>query len=100
VVRDLDEAQVLITLRSYYRDHQQTIMEAEARGTPIYMLRANTINQVQQFLVDLFNLPGDFTRRRRVKITPTRPRMPFRRCSMANAGSICRQPPPTSPFAA
>jgi len=61
VVRDLDEAQVLITLRSYYRDHQQTIMEAEARGTPIYMLRANTINQIQQFLVDLFNLPGDFT---------------------------------------
>jgi len=35
-------------------------MEAEARGTPIYMLRANTINQIQQFLVDLFNLPGDF----------------------------------------
>jgi stage III sporulation protein SpoIIIAA len=59
VVRTLDEAQVLITLRSYFRDHQQPIAEAEARGIPIYMLRANTINQIQQFLVDLFNLPGD-----------------------------------------
>jgi stage III sporulation protein SpoIIIAA len=60
VVRELDEAQVLITLRSYYRDHQQPIMEAEERSMPIYMLRANTINQIQQFLVDLFNLPGDY----------------------------------------
>ncbi len=61
VVRELDEAQVLITLRSYYRDHQQAIVEAEQRGTPIYVLRANTINQIQQFLVDLFNLSGDYS---------------------------------------
>jgi stage III sporulation protein SpoIIIAA len=60
VVRNIEEAQVLITLRSYYRDHQQAIVDAEQRGTPIYVLRANTINQIQQFLVDLFNLPGEF----------------------------------------
>jgi stage III sporulation protein SpoIIIAA len=61
VVRNIEEAQVLITLRSYYRDHQQAIVDAEQRGTPIYVLRANTINQIQQFLVDLFNLPGEFS---------------------------------------
>lgn len=50
------EADVLVTLRAYYRKRQQTIVEAEHRNIPIYVLRANTINQMQQFLSDLFNL--------------------------------------------
>jgi stage III sporulation protein SpoIIIAA len=58
VVRTIDEADALITLRSYYRDHQATIVEAEQRGMPIYVLRANTVSQIDQFLTDLFNLPG------------------------------------------
>jgi stage III sporulation protein SpoIIIAA len=58
VVRTIDEADALITLRSYYRDHQATIVEAEQRGMPIYVLRANTVSQIEQFLTDLFNLPG------------------------------------------
>ena len=58
VVRTLDEADALITLRSYYRDHQATIAEAEERGMPIYVLRANSVNQIEQFLTDLYNLPG------------------------------------------
>ncbi len=58
VVRTIDEADALITLRSYYRDHQATIVEAEQRGMPIYVLRANTVSQIEQFLADLFNLPG------------------------------------------
>jgi stage III sporulation protein SpoIIIAA len=58
VVRTIDEADALITLRSYYRDHQATIVEAEHRGMPIYVLRANTVSQIDQFLTDLFNLPG------------------------------------------
>ncbi len=59
VVRTIDEANALITLRSYYRDHQATIVEAEQRGMPIYVLRANTVSQIEQFLTDLFNLPGE-----------------------------------------
>ena len=58
VVRTIDEADALITLRSYYRDHQATIVEAEQRGMPIYVLRANSVNQIEQFLTDLFSLPG------------------------------------------
>lgn len=58
VVRTIDEADALITLRSYYRDHLATIVEAEQRGMPIYVLRANTVSQIEQFLTDLFNLPG------------------------------------------
>ncbi len=60
VVRTIDEANALITLRSYYRDHQATIVEAEHRGMPIYVLRANSVSQIEQFLTDLFNLPGEF----------------------------------------
>ena len=57
IVRNLDEAEMLITLRSYYRDHQATIVEAEHRGTPIYVLRSNTITQIEQFLSGLFQIP-------------------------------------------
>ncbi len=27
---------------------------------PIYVLRANSVSQIEQFLTDLFNLPGEF----------------------------------------
>lgn len=56
VVRNIDEAQSLITLRSYYRNRQAGIVDAEERGMPIYVLRANTVNQIEQFLAEIFNL--------------------------------------------
>jgi hypothetical protein len=55
-VKDAGEADVLVTLRSYYRDRQQTVVQAEQRGMPIFVLRANTVSQMEQFLSDLFNL--------------------------------------------
>ncbi|MFN2138023.1 MAG: R3H domain-containing nucleic acid-binding protein [Candidatus Promineifilaceae bacterium] len=58
VVREVNEADALVTLRSYYRNRQRTVVDAEQRGMPIYVLRANTVNQIEQFLSDLFNLPG------------------------------------------
>ena len=73
VVRTIDEADALITLRSYYRDHQATIVEAEQRGMPIYVLRANTVSQIEQFLSDLFNLP------RRDRTCPPQSAMTVRR---------------------
>lgn len=56
IVNDPGEAQVLVTLRAYYRKRQRPIVDAETRNIPIYVLRANTVNQMQQFLSDLFNL--------------------------------------------
>ena len=56
VVRELAEADALLTLRAYYRGRQQTILEAETRGMPIYVLRANTNSQIEQLLAELFNL--------------------------------------------
>jgi predicted RNA-binding protein Jag len=31
-------------------------MDAEARGMPIYVLRANSVSQTEQFVSDLYNL--------------------------------------------
>jgi stage III sporulation protein SpoIIIAA len=59
LANDVGEADVLVTLRSYYRKRQRAIVDAENRGMPIYVLRANTINQMQQFLGDLFNLSAE-----------------------------------------
>ena len=56
IVKDAAEADVLVTLRTYYRDRQQAVMQAEQRGLPIFVLRANTVSQMEQFLSDLFNL--------------------------------------------
>jgi hypothetical protein len=59
VADDLGEADVLLTLRSYYRKRQRAIVDAENRGMQIFVLRANTIGQMQQFLSDLFNLSSN-----------------------------------------
>ena len=61
IVNEAGDAEVLVTLRSYYRKRQHTIMDAERRNVPIYVLRANTVNQMQQFLSDLFNVSADFS---------------------------------------
>jgi hypothetical protein len=56
VTDNLDEAQALVTLKTYYRRHQKIVGDAEERGLPIYVLRANTVGQMESFLSDLFNL--------------------------------------------
>ncbi|MBI9046400.1 MAG: AAA family ATPase [Anaerolineaceae bacterium] len=59
VVRDGSEADVLMTLRSYYRGRQQTILMAEQNGMPIYVLRSNTLNQMENSLAEMFNISLD-----------------------------------------
>jgi hypothetical protein len=59
VVKEFGDADVLVTLRAYYRKRQRPIVDAENRGMPIYVLRANTVNQMQKFLSDLFNISGE-----------------------------------------
>lgn len=56
IVRNLKDADALLTLKRYYRERQQPVTEAEQRGMPIFVLRSNTSQQMEQFLVDLFNL--------------------------------------------
>jgi nucleoside-triphosphatase THEP1 len=56
LVKDLNQADVMITLKAYYRKRQRPILDAEDRAVPIYVLRSNTVNQLDQTLVDVFNL--------------------------------------------
>jgi stage III sporulation protein SpoIIIAA len=58
MVDNLHEADVLVTLKSYYRRRQRIIADAEQRRTPVYVLRANTISQMESFLAEALNLEG------------------------------------------
>jgi stage III sporulation protein SpoIIIAA len=56
LVDSLGKADVLLTLRSYYRKRSRVIVDAERRGTPVYVLRANTATQMENCLADIFDL--------------------------------------------
>ena len=64
VESEVDEAQAVVTLRTHFRKRQRPIVDAENRGTPIYVLRSNTINQMERFLSGLFNLESTGPRAR------------------------------------
>lgn len=59
VARDADEADVAMTLRSEYRQKPPALRDAEDRGLPIYVLKANTIAQMQASLTSIFALEVD-----------------------------------------
>jgi len=59
VARDLDEADVVMTLRSEYRQKGPTIRDAESRALPVYVLKANTTIQMQASLTSVFSLEVD-----------------------------------------
>ncbi len=59
VARLVDEADVVMTLRSEYRQKGPTIREAEERALPVYVLKANTIVQMQGSLTSIFALEVD-----------------------------------------
>lgn len=56
LVDDLEDADILMTLKSYYRKHPQPITEAERMGRPVYVLRSNTVIQMESCLADIFSL--------------------------------------------
>ncbi len=56
LVDDLEDADILMTLKSYYRKHPQPITEAERLGKPVYVLRSNTVIQMESCLADIFSL--------------------------------------------
>jgi hypothetical protein len=59
LLRDLQDADVLVTLRPNWRKRQRPVVDAERRGVPVYVLRSNTVNQMEFFLSELFNLPQE-----------------------------------------
>ncbi|OQY18603.1 MAG: hypothetical protein B6I34_10530 [Anaerolineaceae bacterium 4572_32.1] len=59
IVDNLGEAQILLTLRGHYRKRPRSITDAERRGIPVYVLRANTVTQMEMCLADIFELEED-----------------------------------------
>jgi stage III sporulation protein SpoIIIAA len=56
IVRDLSEATMVMTLKNYYRQGSQRVRQAEDRGVPVYVLRNNTVTQIERQLADVFNI--------------------------------------------
>jgi len=56
---DVDEADVVMTIRSEYRQKTPMVREAEERAMPIYVLKTNTIPQMQSSLTSIFALEID-----------------------------------------
>jgi hypothetical protein len=51
---DPGQTDMIVTLKNYYRRRPKLIVDAERRGTPIFVLRANTLTQMENFLMDVF----------------------------------------------
>ncbi len=59
VAVDVDEADVVMTVRTEYRQKTPLVREAEERALPIYVLKNNTIQQMQSSLTSIFSLELD-----------------------------------------
>jgi stage III sporulation protein SpoIIIAA len=59
LVDDVRRADALMTLKSFYRKRPQPIGEAERLGVPVYVLRSNTLTQMESSLADIFALSPD-----------------------------------------
>lgn len=56
MVDDAAQADAIVTIKNYYRRRPRLVVDAERQGTPIYVLRANTVSQMENFLIELFGL--------------------------------------------
>ncbi|MBV9278582.1 MAG: AAA family ATPase [Chloroflexi bacterium] len=54
----LDDADLVLTLRNYYRRKPEPLRDAESHGVPVYVLKNNTVAQMQSALASVYNLGG------------------------------------------
>jgi hypothetical protein len=59
ITDDAGQVDMIVTLKNYYRRRPKLIVDAERRGTPIFVLRANTVTQMENFLMDVFHKEGE-----------------------------------------
>ena len=59
IAREVDEADVVMTLRNEYKQKTPLLREAEERALPIYVLKSNTVPQMQTSLTSIFSLEID-----------------------------------------
>jgi hypothetical protein len=54
IVKNERDADVVLTLKSAYRQKAQPVRDAESRGVPVYVLRSNTNTQIDNVLSSIF----------------------------------------------
>ena len=59
VARDVEEADIVMTLRNHFKQKAPALREAEERALPIYVLKSNTILQMEACLTALYELEAD-----------------------------------------
>ncbi len=59
IARDVDDTDVVMTLRNEYKQKTPMLREAEERALPIYVLKSNTVPQMQSSLTSIFSLEID-----------------------------------------
>ncbi len=59
----VDDADLVLTLKNYYRRHDSPVRAAESSGIPIQVLRSNTVAQIKGALARVYGVdaPGDTT---------------------------------------
>ena len=50
IAESLEEADLLLTTKAHYRRNPQVLRSAAAKGTPVHVLRKNSLPQVEQFI--------------------------------------------------
>jgi stage III sporulation protein SpoIIIAA len=56
VVSDQRQADVVLTVRNYYRRKPQALRDAEASGVPVHVLRSNSAGNIEQELLHISHL--------------------------------------------
>ncbi len=56
VAHQVQEADLVLTLKNYYRRKPEPLRDAEAQAIPVYVLKNNTVGQMQSCLASVFNL--------------------------------------------
>jgi stage III sporulation protein SpoIIIAA len=61
IVREVDNADIIMTLKNYYRKSPQMLRQAEQDGVPVFVLKSNTQMQIEQALAGVFDvrMPAD-----------------------------------------
>jgi stage III sporulation protein SpoIIIAA len=52
----IDDADVVLTLKNYYRRHDSPVKAAESSGIPIHVLRSNTVAQIKGALARVYGV--------------------------------------------
>jgi len=58
IVDKVEEANLLVTSKNYYRRKPQKVRDAEAANLPIYVLKSNTPPQIRQMLQSIYPVAG------------------------------------------